>query len=88
VTDAQKIAAIQFSVSQGVDINAVDGNGQTALHIAAGQASARIVTALVELGSKLEIKDKQGRTALDVANGIGGRGQAVVRADVVSALRQ
>ena len=40
--------------SSGVDINAVDGNGQTALHVAAGQASERIVAALIERGARLD----------------------------------
>jgi hypothetical protein len=83
VSDADKIAAIQFGIEQGVDVNAVDGNGQTALHIAAGQSSARIVSALVERGAKVDIKNKQGRTPLDLARGIGGRGQPVVRTEVV-----
>jgi ankyrin repeat protein len=88
VSDADKIEAIQFGVQQGVDVNAVDGNGQTALHIAAGQSSERIVVALVERGAKLDIKDKQGRTPIDVARGVGGRGQPVARSDVVEALRR
>jgi ankyrin repeat protein len=88
VSDADKIAAIQFSVEQGVDINAVDGNGQTALHIAAGQSSERIVAALVERGAKLDIKDQQGRTPLDVAMGIGGRGAPVPRTAIADLLRR
>jgi ankyrin repeat protein len=88
VSDADKIAAMRFSIEHGVDVNAVDGNGQTALHIAAGQSSARLVTALIERGAKLDIKNKQGRTPLDVARGIGGRGQPVVRADIVEALQR
>jgi ankyrin repeat protein len=56
------------------------------LHVAAGQSSARIVTALLQHGATLEIRDKQGRTPLDVARGVGARGQPVVRADVVEAL--
>jgi ankyrin repeat protein len=88
VADADKIAAIRFSIEQGVDVNAVDVNGQTALHVAAGQSSERIVSALIERGAKLEIKDKQGRTPIDVAKGIGGRGQPVVRTEIVEALQR
>ena len=88
VADADKIAAIQFGIEHGVDINAVDGNGQTALHIAAGQSSARIVSALVERGAKLDVKNSQGRTPLDLARGIGGRGQPVVRTEVVEVLQR
>ena len=40
------------------------------MHIAAGKGSDRIVQLLLEHGAKTDIKDKQGRTALDVANGV------------------
>jgi ankyrin repeat protein len=86
VSDADKIEAIALALDRGVDVNAIDVNGQTALHVAAGQSSARIVTALLQYGATLEIRDKQGRTPLDVARGVGARGQPVVRADVVEAL--
>src|SRR5580704_3448585 len=89
VSDADKIEAMTLALDRGVDVNAIDGTGQTALHIAAGQASARIVAALVQRGAKLTLKDKQGRTPLDVALGVGGRGgQPVVRAEVVEVLRR
>ena len=89
VSDADKIAAMTLALDRGVDVNAVDGTGQTALHIAAGQASARIVAALVQSGANLAIKDKQGRTPLDVALGVGGRGgQPVVWAEIAEALRR
>jgi ankyrin repeat protein len=88
VSDADKIAAIQFSVEQGVDINAADGTGQTAMHIAARQSSPTIVAALVDRGARVDVKDKQGRTPIDVARGIGGRGQPVVRTEIVELLQR
>ena len=75
-------------LDRGVDINAVDGTGQSALHVAAGQAGESIVTALVQRGAKLDLKDRQGRTPLDVAMGIGGRGAPVPRTAIVELLRR
>jgi hypothetical protein len=47
----------------------------TALHQAVGRGN-EIVRFLVEKGAKLDAKDKFGRTALDVANGVpGGAGR-------------
>lgn len=88
VTDADKIAAITLVLDRGVDINAVDGTGQSALHVAAGQAGESIVTALVQRGAKLDLKDKQGRTPLDVAMGIGGRAAPVPRTAIAELLRR
>ena len=88
VTDADKIAALQFCITHGADVNGADANGQTALHIAAGQASARVVSALIAAGAKGDLQNKQGRTPLDLAKGAGGRGQPVVRADIVEVLQR
>jgi ankyrin repeat protein len=54
-----------------VDINAFNTTGQTALHIAAGRGLDEVVKFLAESGAKLTRTDKQGRTALDVALGVG-----------------
>jgi ankyrin repeat protein len=88
VSDADRVAALQFCTAHGTDVNAADANGQTALHVAAGQASARIVSALLDAGARAGVENKQGRTPLDLAKGLGGRGQPVVRADIVDVLER
>jgi uncharacterized protein len=72
-TDDERFQAVQLCLEHGADVNAaetVDAGGDTALHIAAGKGYDRIVQVLLERGAKTDIKDKQGRTALDVANGV------------------
>lgn len=49
------------------DINAVDGTGQTALHIAAAQGIESIVELLLEKGAKINATDKAGNTPLHLA---------------------
>ena len=56
----------------GVDINAVDGRGQTALYGAALQGYDEVVKFLLAHGAKLDIKDQRGFTALDAAEGKAG----------------
>ncbi len=94
-TEAQLLAAVTYlfelGPDAGVDINAANDSGQTALHIAA-QASDGIVKYLAEHGANLDAKDKQDRTALDVAMGKGVRarigGESTVRESTAALLRQ
>lgn len=51
----------------GTDANAVDNEGNTALHLAATGASADIINALVENGCELKIANAAGVSALHVA---------------------
>ena len=71
-TDEQALAAVKLCVELGLDVNAATDRGETALHGAALRGANNIVTYLVEKGAKLDAKNKQGYTALDVANGKGG----------------
>ena len=64
----EAIKAVTLCLDRGADINAVNSNGQTALHLAVEQSDA-VVALLATRGAKLDIKDKQGQTPLDVALG-------------------
>ena len=52
------------------DVNAVNSMGLTALHGAANRGSDDIIQFLVDKGAKLDVKDKEGRTALTWAEGV------------------
>jgi ankyrin repeat protein len=71
-TESQAIEAIQVCLEAGVDINAVDGRGQTALYGAALQGYDEVVKFLAAHGAKLDVKDSRGFTALDAAEGKAG----------------
>ncbi len=60
--------AAQHPTDMGGDINAVNPAGQTPLRGAAVLGLDTIIQFLADHGAKLDIKDKQGRTPLDVAN--------------------
>ena len=59
-------------MAAGVDINADDGRGQTALYGAALMGYDEVVTFLLAHGAKPGIKDQRGFTALDAAEGKAG----------------
>lgn len=89
-TEADFIEAATLCLERGADINAVSENGQTALHLAVTVRSESFIAFLLERGARVDIKDKQGRTPIDVANGVGARGRgaaAPVRESVVALLR-
>jgi uncharacterized protein len=89
-TEADFIDAATLCLERGADINASSENGQTALHLAVTVRDEAFIAFLIERGAKVDIKDKQGRTPIDVASGAGGRGRgpaAPVRESVVALLR-
>ena len=87
-TDREMLEAVKVLVGRGVDVNAVNDNGQTAMHFAV-RVSDDIVRFLATSGARLDVKDKQGRTPLDAALGMGVRGRAggpVERREATAAL--
>jgi ankyrin repeat protein len=91
-TEADFIEAARLCVDGGADVNAINPAGQTALHLAVAARGAPFVRFLIGRGARVDVKDKQGRTPLDVALGAGGRGRGgeppIVRDDVVALLKQ
>jgi ankyrin repeat protein len=76
--EQKTIDAMALLLEKGADVNAVNDNGESALHIAVARGDS-LVRFLAERGAKLDLKDKAGRTPLDVAMGVpglaGGRGR-------------
>ena len=71
-TELDSIDAIKVCLEAGVDINAADGRGQTALYGAALMGYDEVVKFLLAHGAKPGIKDQRGFTALDAAEGKAG----------------
>jgi|SRR5579871_195804 len=71
-TEADAIEAIDLCLKAGLDINAADQRGQTALHGAALKGYDQVVQFLADHGAKLDVKDKRGFTPLDAALGKAG----------------
>jgi ankyrin repeat protein len=65
-----RLEAVQLCVDQGMDVNAVNSMGITALHGAANRGSDDIIRFLVAKGAKVDVKDKEGRTPMTWAEGV------------------
>ncbi len=90
-TEAELLESVKVLVTAGADVNAVSETGQTPLHFAA-HASDDIVKFLAAHGARLDVKDAQGRTPVEMALGIGLHGHAggppTVREGTANLLRQ
>jgi len=79
------ITSAKLLLAAGVDVNATNANGQTALHGAAQSGWNGFVQLLADHGATIRIKDRFGSTPLDMAEGkvgfsgrpgVGGGGEA------------
>ena len=72
-TEAEALAAVKVAVALGGDVNAIDKNGDTAMHGAAYKQFPSVVQYLVDQGAAVDLwntKNKQGWTPLRIAVGV------------------
>jgi ankyrin repeat protein len=90
-TGEEILEAARLCLEAGADANAVNDAGQTALHFAVTGRDDGFIRFLIEHGARPDLKDRQGRTPLEVALGVGGRGRGgaqPARESTVALLRQ
>ena len=70
--EPQFIEAMKILVASGANVNAANARGETAMHGAALRGADLIIQFLADHGANFNVKNKQNRTPLDVAMGVGG----------------
>ena len=71
-TEDEAIACVRYLLEAGADVNAVDANGETAMHGAAYKSLPRMVRFLAERGAEVGVwnrKNKHGWTPVLIAEG-------------------
>jgi ankyrin repeat protein len=67
---AARLEAVKMCFDLGIDVNAVNSMGISAVMGAANRGSDDIIEFLVAKGAKLDLKDNEGRSALNWAEGV------------------
>jgi ankyrin repeat protein len=71
-TEPEAMAAVEYLLGLGADVNATDRNGETAMHGAAYKSLPKMVQLLADKGAKIDVwnrKNKYGWTPLTIAEG-------------------
>src|SRR5438309_10577268 len=71
-TEDEAVEAVTLALELGGDVNAVDDNGETAMHGAAYKNLPKVVQLLADKGARIEVwnrKNKHGWTPLSIAEG-------------------
>jgi ankyrin repeat protein len=71
-TEPEVLEAVAYLLKLGADVNAVDNNGETAMHGAAYKNLPQVVTYLSEHGARIDVwnkKNKHGWTPYEIATG-------------------
>jgi uncharacterized protein len=72
-SEPEVLEAVKLALELGADVNAVDKNGETAMHGAAYKHVPSVVRLLAEKGAKVEVwnnQNKRGWTPLKIVQGI------------------
>jgi ankyrin repeat protein len=69
-SDAEFLEAAKLCIEKGNDVNAVNSQGFTAVIGAANRGFDAMIKLLASHGARLDVKDKQGRTAMTFAEGV------------------
>jgi len=89
-TEPEAVAAVEYLVGLGADVNTVDKNGETAMHGAAYKSLPKVVRLLADKGAKVETwnhKNRYGWTPLLIAEGF-RPGNFKPSAETIEAIRQ
>ncbi len=90
-TEVECLEAVKLLIERGANVNAVDKNGETAMHGAAYKTMPSVVNYLSQRGADIKIwskPSKNGRMPLWIAQGYRGGGNFKPSYETVAAIRK
>jgi ankyrin repeat protein len=88
VTLAQGLEAVKAMAAWGGDVNTANTAGLTPLHVAANNGADDIIQFLIDHGANVNVKDKRGRTPIQIARAANIGGAVQEFTTVVERLRR
>ena len=88
ITDEDSAAAAALCLDLGVDVNAVNASGETALHGTAYYGNLKTAQVLVERGANMSAKNRAGQTALMLSLGYNQNAMTLTRPAITAVLRK
>jgi hypothetical protein len=87
-TNEEALEAVKLAFEGGNDVNAVDANGNTALHGVALRGANGVAQFLAEKGVRFDVKNNEGFTPLRIADGVFVTGTVKRQPETAALLRQ
>jgi uncharacterized protein len=87
-SDDAVLDAVKLCVEKGADVNAATSAGITAVHAAANRGLNRVIEFLARHGAKLDVKDFQGKTPVNYAEGVRLSGPPEAKPETVALLNK
>lgn len=88
INDEDSIAPVEFCLSLGIDINAANNAGETALHATAYANYPKVAQLLLERGAAVNVKNRRGDTPTRVADSFQQAAMVFYRPQVAALLRK
>ncbi len=88
ITDEASVDAVNLCLDLGLDVNAANAQGETALHGSAYYGNPKVAQRLVERGANMEARNKRGDTPLKVSLGYSQSAMVLTRPEISALLRK
>ena len=88
ITDEDAAASAALCLDLGIDVNAANTSGETALHGTAYYGNPKVAQLLVERGAHMSAKNRSGQTPLMLSLGYNAAAMTLTRPAITAVLRK